>query len=460
MTRFVRPIIAAPLCLLLLAHCATPPATVAPPAVPTPPATAAPAMVQVAALATAQAAPPAAPQSPAPACECACPAAPVCPAPAATPPAILATPTPPATPPVIETRGRLERVSFTPLPDWKDDDHKAALDAFLQGCPMLRAQTPWERVCDMAAAMAARAKPRDAQRFFEQHFEPWQVVNPDETRDGLFTGYYEPLLNGSRVRTERYRYPVYAPPTDLLTIDLSEVYPELKHRRLRGRIVGNKVVPYLARSDIDGDQVPLKGLELAWVDDPVELFFLQIQGSGQIRFEDGTSMRVGYADQNGHPFRSLGGALIRAREIRAEQASMQGIKAWAKANPAKLQSFFNMNPSVVFFKELPADLSGPIGTLGVPLTGERSIAVDPRVVPLGPPVFVSTTFPATSKPLNRLMVAQDTGGAIAGGVRVDFFWGFGDEAGQTAGRMKQRGKMWVLLPKGYAPEQFSTPVLK
>ena len=299
--------------------------------------------------------------------------------------------------------------------------------------------------------MTNAKKSRDIARFFKENFEPYQVINSDNSTSGLVTGYYEPLLFGSRMRTERYRYPIYAAPHDLLTIDLSSLYPEFTHRRLRGRLEGNKVVPYYSRSEIDSSTPMLKGLELVWVDDVVDLFFLQIQGSGQVQMENGERVRIGYADQNGHPFRSLGGLLIRKGEIKPERASMQGIKEWARANPKKVQDFMNGNPSYVFFKELPGDLSGPIGTLGVPLTAERSIAVDQRVVPLGVPVYLSTTWPNTHTPLNRLMVAQDTGGAINGGVRADFFWGFGDEAGKLAGRMKQSGKMWVLLPKGYNP---------
>jgi len=267
----------------------------------------------------------------------------------------------------------------------------------------------------------------------------------------MVTGYYEPLLKGSRVRTARYKYPLYAQPRDMLTIDLSSVYPDLKGKRLRGRIEGNRVVPYLSRGDIDKDGSPLKGQELVWVDDAVDAFFLHIQGSGQVEFENGERMRVGYADQNGHPFKSLGGLLIRRGELPPERASMQGIKDWAKRNPKKVQQFMNENPSYVFFRELARDLPGPIGSLGVPLTPERSLAVDTRVIPLGVPVYLATTWPNTATPLNRLMVAQDTGGAIAGAVRADFFWGFGDPAGSQAGKMRQGGRMWVLLPKGYAP---------
>ena len=300
------------------------------------------------------------------------------------------------------------------------------------------------------SATAARAKTAITQ-FFESEFAPYQVINADNSKTGIVTGYYEPLLRGSRTQTTEYRYPIYAPPQDLITVDLSAVYPELANRRLRGRLVGNKLVPYFDRGNIDADNAPLKGLEMAWVDDPVEAFFLQIQGSGQIQFADGSKMRVGYADQNGHPFRSLAGALIRKRELKIEQTSMQGIKAWAQRNPAKVRQFMNVNPSYVFFKELPADLTGPIGTLGVPLTAERSIAIDQRVIPLGVPVYLATTHPLSKEPLNRLVVAQDTGGAIFGAVRADFYFGFGDDAGNQAGRMKQSGRMWVLLPRGYDP---------
>ncbi len=381
-----------------------------------------------------------------------CTACPVCTATAQIPdeiPVIDASPSPDA------ARGRLEKSRWDALPGFNADNPVGALVAFKQSCTVLVTKPEWQSVCNLAIAISANAKPDVVTAFFRANFEPYRVVNNDESETGTVTGYYEPLLRGSRVPTAQFRYPVYAPPQDLITIDLSDVYPDLKFRRLRGRLVGNKLVPYLDRGEIGGDAAPLKGLEIAFVDNVVELFFLEIQGSGQILLPDGSRLRVGYADQNGHPFRSLAGQLIRRGEIKAEHASMQGIKEWARRNPRKVRQFLNANPSFVFFRELPGDLSGPIGTLGVPLTAERSIAVDQRVIPLGVPVFLSTTFPGTKQDLNRLMVAQDTGGAINGAVRVDFFWGFGDEAGAIAGRMKQRGKMWVLLPVGYDP----TPTL-
>ena len=353
-------------------------------------------------------------------------------------------------------RGHLERAAWPSLPNWGTDDAGPALNAFLQGCPALKTQPVWFDVCAKAALLQNRMSPSKATnnivtRFFETEFEPYQAINADNSETGIVTGYYEPLLRGSRTQTEVFSHPIYGPPQDLISIDLAEVYPEFKNRRLRGRLVGNKLVPYFDRGLIEADASPLKGLEIAWVDDPVESFFLQIQGSGQIQLPDGTRMRVGYADQNGHPFKSLAGALIRRGEIKPERASMQGIKAWAQKNPVKVRQFMNINPSYVFFKELPPDLSGPIGTLGVPLTAERSIAVDQRVIPLGVPVYLSTTQPQSKEPLNRLVVAQDTGGAIFGAVRADFYFGFGDAAGNQAGRMKQQGRMWVLLPRGYDP---------
>ena len=367
-------------------------------------------------------------------------------------------PTAPTQPtPPVEYRGRLQPASWIDLPDWRREPVRPALEAFVRGCPVLEKQEVWKGVCAGAVEALAGAGEKETAAFFELNFDPHQVINADDSTVGMVTGYYEPLLLGSRKRTPRFRVPLYAPPPDLLVIDLASVHPDLKNRRLRGKLEGNRVVPYAARGDIDKEPALLKGHELVWVDDPVDAFFLHIQGSGQVQLENGERLRIGYADQNGHPFRSLGGLLIRRGEIPPERASMQGIKDWARRNPKRVQEFMNANPSYVFFRELPRDLPGPIGSLGVPLTAERSIAVDPRVIPLGVPVYLATTWPNTADPLQRLMVAQDTGGAIAGAVRADFFWGFGDPAGQQAGKMRQAGRMWVLLPKGYTPPNPPAP---
>ncbi len=374
------------------------------------------------------------------------------PAPPACPPAPKPQcPAPQSTPaPLAEYRGKLDRADWAELPDWGRESLRPSLDAFARSCDVLAGRDAWKAACDAALALPASASDAQLAQYFRTWFDPYRVVNADDTTTGMVTGYYEPLLHGSRNRTRRYRYPIYAPPPDLLTIDLSSVYPELKHRRLRGRLEGNRVVPYYSRGDIDSDPRLLKGMEIAWVDNEIDDFFLHIQGSGQIQLPDGRRIRVGYADQNGQPFRSLGALLIRDGEIPPERASMQGIKEWAKRHKRKIKQYLDANPSYVFFRELPSTLPGPIGALGVPLTPERSIAIDPRVIPLGAPVYLATTWPDSDEPLERLMVAQDTGGAINGAVRADFFWGFGDSAGALAGRMRQSGRMWVLLPKGYS----------
>lgn len=401
------------------------------------------AAVLAATLAGCVTAPPPAPTRATPADTLACPPVekPVCPAPAATP-----------TPPVAaETRGRLRPAAWSELPQWRAEPLKPALEAFLRSCGPLEKQDAWKAACAAARALPPAASESEIAAYFEAAFEPHQVLNADDSTHGMVTGYYEPLLKGSRTPSSRYRIPLYAPPADMLTIDLSALHPDLKNRRLRGRLEGNRVVPYLSRADIERDPSPLRGQELAYVEDAVEAFFLHIQGSGQVELENGQRIRVGYADQNGHPFRSLGRLLIDRGELPAERASMQGIKEWARRNPARTREFLNANPSYVFFRELPRELPGPLGALGVPLTPERSIAVDPRVVPLGAPVYLATTWPNAVDPLQRLVVAQDTGGAITGAVRVDFFWGFGDAAGSLAGRMRQSGRLWVLWPRGVAP---------
>jgi membrane-bound lytic murein transglycosylase A len=336
------------------------------------------------------------------------------------------------------------------LPDWQTTDLQPAWAAFVQSCRALNGKPDWQAVC---ARTGEIAQPDNAalRAFFEESFTPYQVFNPDGSSQGLVTGYYEPKLSGSPIRTERFRYPLYTVPDDLLTIDLGEVYPQLKGMRLRGRLQGKRVIPYYDRAGIEAGKAALQGRELFWVDNAVELFFLQIQGSGRIELPDGRLVKVGYAEQNGHPYVSIGRKLVETGELKLEEASMQGIKDWASRFPEKLDALLTQNPSYVFFRELPNGLSAPLGALGVPLTEAYSIAVDPRTIPLGAPVFLATTYPNTAEPLNRLMLAQDTGGAIKGAVRADFFWGFGEQAGIQAGRMKQSGQMWVLFPKGAEP---------
>ena len=339
----------------------------------------------------------------------------------------------------------LQPVSWQDVDGWNQESKAAALATFAKSCPSIAKREQWRMVC-AAASMLEAGDEMAAREFFENYFQPYQVHNQDGSTSGLITGYFGPELAGSRVKTERYKYPIYGQPSDLLIIDLNEIYPELSNYRLRGRVVGNRVVPYYQRSEIDSDSAPLTGEELFWVDDPVELFFLQIQGSGRIRLPDGQVVMLGYANQNGRPYQSIGKLLLDKKEMTRDQMSMQNIRRWVEAHPAEGKKLLEENPSYVFFRELPADIKSPPGALGVPLTAERSLAVDPRTIPLGAPVFLATTYPG-GEPLKRLMVAQDTGGAIKGQVRADMFWGMGDDAGQYAGRMKQAGRLWVLLPK-------------
>jgi membrane-bound lytic murein transglycosylase A len=330
----------------------------------------------------------------------------------------------------------------------ESDNLLPAWTAWLRSCSSLKQKDAWKKVCDLTDSIKEPSN-ENIQNYFKKYFNVYTATNLDGSDTGMITGYYQPILKGSKVKTAQYKVPLYTTPKDLITVDLSEVYPELKSKRLRGKLAGNKLVPYLSRAEIDGQGSPLAGNEIVWVEDPVEAFFLEIQGSGIIHFDNGDIMQIGYADQNGYPFKAIGSTLIQKKEITMAEASMEGIKNWARKNINKLREFLNINASYVFFRKLPDDLPGPIGALGVSIEAERSVAIDPKFIPLGAPIFLSTTQPNTTDPLERLMVAQDTGGAIRGGVRADFYWGSGYEAGRKAGSMKQQGKIWTLLPKDY-----------
>jgi len=362
----------------------------------------------------------------------------------------LPTPPPPVEPPpppvVVEPQETplLTAVAWEDVDGWQRDDPALGLNAFRQSCRVLGKRPNWERVCRDVQTFSLDDS-TEVRQYFEQNFIPYQLRKPDGREDGTITGYYVPDLKGSRHPSEVYDAPLYGVPDDMLIVDLSDVYPDLKHMRLRGRVEGNRVVPYFDRATIEANPELLEGHELLWVNDPVDLFFLHIQGSGRISLDNGEQLMAHYANQNGHPFRSIGRVLIERDEIPAEGLSMQGIKAWAQRNPEKAAELLNQNPSFVFFSVYPYK-GVPPGAFGVPLTSGRSLAVDRRHVPLGVPVFLSTSWPGSHEPLARLMMAQDTGGAIKGEVRADFFWGVGDEAGEFAGRMKEQGRMWLLLP--------------
>jgi|TARA_B110000908_G_scaffold94089_1_gene111515 membrane-bound lytic murein transglycosylase A len=304
-------------------------------------------------------------------------------------------------------------LSYDDLDGWAEDDHSAALSVFQDTCRDMR-DSDWQTLCAYATQ-----KP-DPRAFFELLFRPVLI---EDGNAALFTGYFEPELDGSRVQTARYRYPVYAMP------------PEAKRIR-----------PWLTRRDIlSTDVMNGRGLEIAWVDDSVELFFLQIQGSGRIRLPDGNFIRVGYSGANGHLYRSIGAELVRRNVYKPHQVSAQVIKNWVRRNPVEGRELLLHNNSYVFFRnvdQVPAH-KGPLGAMNRSITRMRSVAVDPKFVELGSPVWLEKDG---KKPLRRLMMAQDTGGAIKGAQRADVFFGTGDKAGGAAGRLRDPGRMMVLMP--------------
>ncbi len=291
---------------------------------------------------------------------------------------------------------------------------------------------------DSASTVAARA-------FFQEWFRPYKVSGL-EGSEGLFTGYFEPELTGSRRRQNTLQVPVYRVPRDLVTVDLGQFDRKLKGRRIVGRVVGQNLMPYYKRGSIVDGALKGQGLELIWADDTIDLFLMHIQGSGRVSLRDGSVMRVGFAGHNGHLYRSIGRLLIQRGELNPGKASWSHIRQWIESHPREARALLSENPRYIFFRQM--DGKGPIGAQGVELTPGRSLAVDRSYIPFGTPVWLSTQWPADpSRPLERLMVAQDTGAAIKGPVRGDFFWGHGEEALRLAGNMKSRGVYFVLLPK-------------
>lgn len=337
------------------------------------------------------------------------------------------------------------------------DGHRweAALTAFRQSCSRIRIDAVWSGLCSTALSLPNSAPA--AESFFRSNFTPWGVETPAKkgrTSTGLMTGYYEPLLYGSRVRQPPYVHPIYGIPDNLLTIDLGEIYPDLKGRRLRGKLDGRRVVPYDKRGAIQEKEAEMARWAIAWVSDPVDAFFLHVQGSGRIVLPDGSFMRVGFADQNGWRYHSIGQWLITHEHLSAHELSMQRIRSWAKANPSKVKAALAQNPSYIFFEERKSDTElGPIGAAGVPLTPEASVAVDQKFWKLGTPFIVSISQERPALAFTQPVIAQDTGGAIQGALRFDYFWGFGDDAGAAAGRQKSAVAAWLLVPNGLAPEE-------
>lgn len=374
-------------------------------------------------------------------------------------------PAAPAVPP--EDRLVLAPSSFAELADWPADDLSQALPALLGSCigspkegsgeglgTILAAHPDvWRDLCRQAAMLPA-GDAAAMRRFLEANFSPWRVTNHGEP-DGLFTGYYEPELQGARRKKPPFVHPVYLAPHDQLVVDLGDFKRDLAGRKITGMMRGGTFRPYWDRAEIERGALAGRGLEMLWVDDPVALFFLQIQGSGRVVLADGTIVRIGYAGQNGHDYTAIGKVLVERGELTRDEVSLQSIRHWLRAHPDQADEVMRANRSYVFFRVLPG---APVGAAGVELTPGRSLAVDTRFLPFGLPLWLESTVPALPEtgrseevPLRRLVVPQDRGGAIKGPVRGDLFWGAGAEAEAIAGRMKQPGRLWLLWPKALPP---------
>lgn len=344
----------------------------------------------------------------------------------------------------------LSRASFSDLPGWAESNPQPALAAFQRSCAALAARPDSEpmgtyggTLADWRPACAAAGKtaPERARAFFATWFVP-VAVTAGRVEQGRFTGYFEPEIKGSRTRQGAFQVPVYGKPDDLIQVDLGAFRPTLAGERLAGRLDGLKLVPYASRADIAVHGLAHAAV-LFYTDDKVELFFLQIQGSGRVSFPDGSTARVAYAAQNGQPYTAIGKTLI-ARGVPKDGMSLQVIRAWLNAHPAEADAVMNADASYVFFSEEPVGdpALGATGAEGVPLTPKASLAVDTRVHGLGTPYFV-----AGPAPLGRLLIAQDIGGAIRGVIRGDVYFGYGKAAEAEAGTMNHKGRFYALLPK-------------
>ncbi|ALE90674.1 murein transglycosylase A [Pseudomonas versuta] len=343
-----------------------------------------------------------------------------------------------------------KKADFSALPPVTGTDLQSGFASWRSACIRLKADPNWGSVCSDAATLSASPSVEQISSFLQTHLDVYSLRSAEGSEDGLITGYYEPVYPGSLKPTQAANVPIYGVPSDLIVVNLDSIYPELKGKRLRGRLEGRVLKPYDTAETINS-----KGLNapvLAWLTDPMDLQFLQIQGSGRVQLDNGRQLRIGYADQNGHPYKPIGRWLVEQGELKKEDVTMSTIHAWAMMHPERVHEMLASNPSYVFFTQNPDSTEGPRGSLNVPLTAGYSVAVDRKVIPLGSLLWLSTTQ-ADGQPIVRPVAAQDTGGAIAGEVRADFFVGTGPQAGQIAGDMKQKGNIWLLWPKGAALPQ-------
>lgn len=358
----------------------------------------------------------------------------------------------------------LKPSSFSAMEGWSSDDLQGFMQAYNTSCarilkkspgekfsanPAFGTYGPWQENCRKAASITASHDTATVRNFIEQNFNVVQATGAGDP-NGLFTGYYESTLNGSRTKHGVYQHPLLSRPADLVMVDLGEFREELKGQRIAGRVLDGKLKPYETREQIVAGKLA-EAKPIVWLDDPHDAFFVQVQGSGIVHLDDGSMMRVGYAGQNGHVYYAIGRELVKRGIYKKEDVSMESITRWMQENPSQADELMNTNKSYVFFEEMPSDGSGagPKGGEGVALTAQRSLAVDHSILPYGFPVFLSADVTDLSdKKFNRLLMAQDTGGAIRGPVRGDVFWGAGAAAEAKAGPMKAQGKYWFLIPKG------------
>lgn len=355
--------------------------------------------------------------------------------------------------------------SYGDLENWTSDSQALALSAFSKSCgfflsgPAARKILPerlggtagdWQLPCREAEKLASPTD-QQARNFFESQFT---ILSYSTEPQGLFTGYFAPEYNGSHKPTEIYNYPLYAVPEDLKVLDLGKFSSALQGKSIIGKVKDGEFVPYKDRENIDNGALDGRNLELVWLKDPVDVFFMHIQGSGVIRFENGERKTFGYAGKNGKAYQAIGRFLIESGEIAEDHMSMQAIRSWIEANPLQAKALMWKNPSYIFFR--PLDREAPVGAMNVELTAGRSLAIDRTYVPLGMPVWLDLE-PATEEadPVRRLVIAQDTGSAIKGRVRADVYWGIGEDAGLVAGPMKEQGRYYFLLPNRLAKRLLS-----
>ncbi len=387
-----------------------------------------------------------------------------------------ATPTPEPAVAEIAPKLNLQKVAYSELPGWTEDAVGDALPALRASCRKLMRRDDnrlvgrdevagrvrhWRQAC-IAAAQVDEKNTQESRHFFERYFTPFLAMNHDEP-EGRFTGYYEASLRGSRTRKGPYQFPLYKRPSDLVMVNMRNFTSAPKRRRIAGKVVRGSLKPYFTRKQIRRGALANQSLELVWIDDPVDGFFTQIQGSGLVTLDDGSTMRIGYAAQNGHSYTAIGRELARDGHITKAQMSMQSIRAWLTNNPQAADEMMDRNHAYVFFQEGKG--SGPVGSQNVALTPERSAAIDRNFIPQSVPLFIDTQIldqdGTTTIPFQQLLIAQDSGGAIRGPVRADIFWGAGERASAIAGHLKSRGRYFLLLPNPVAMEreQASSPAL-